>query len=274
MAIFQFEMTLYRCSKVLFMVAFFPKSLNPAKLLGIRANCSVRDNAMGKMLDETYEFLKSKKSIKLDELQDYFEKKLPGIDINVVVAHKNMKYDGLLDPIYKRNGKPDGFAMRLKSDYNGEYALTKRSLGLLMHETTHFFDLILNPKKNKLLKALNNAELGRVQKSNYFYENYIYGAEHNFSKGGFKDMIDTVFEQIGLTNNHEKIQHLKQYYTKLKMEQAAYASSAKYGAKADEGLNIASKLEVLKEELVKAINLERQTQKIQQPKIFRLELLR
>jgi hypothetical protein len=193
--------------------------------------------------------------------------------------------------------KKSSFELLCKVDKKDNINLDSNYFGLLMHELTHLYEQLAKPKTNltysKLLGVNKEPEkaIGSIIKWNKIYGENIYSVTKVTSKKAgketFRKTLNEELQKSNLAGNYEKIQYLKEFYTSLNMEKRAYASSAKYTFRREKEYvadynKLAStvekkpkpkesdytspfeklfqfemKLAVLKEELLKAIKVER-----------------
>lgn len=276
-------------------------SLNTVKIVPLKGNEKFRADLLTKMLDTTYDYflqksntIKKRRNIDIVKIRCIIEKNIPGINFKLTPVNvKNLSYALLLASFNKDTFAKVGYNLFLSSA-SSKINLNSNVIGLLMHEITHLYEQVLNPKLfrtyNKMLKAHNGntkKAIKSVKKWNKLYNSFVYRPDCNYSNKPFKINLKEALDNANLSNNYERIQYLKEFYLHLKMEQRAYLSNSKYSyqyekqarveynhlhpdknpkpmpkkstydSKFDNAHSFREKLDVIKEELNHAIKLEK-----------------
>lgn len=214
------------------------KILQSAKLLNIKASVIERrmmERSFGakfsKLLEDSFE---KQGKIRLQDIQDFYKKEIPSIDIDVV----NLENGGLSYKYTNENEDViNGFTLKLPCS-DGKHSIQRDdalAIGIAEHENGHLTRAIYEPKytiasqKGKLTQ--NQYELQGV-----FYKNNIYANELsnlsrskqkelssdiNSRKAFIKNSIKNFFDANNFSSS-EKIEILKKWRIKLADEQKGY----------------------------------------------------
>lgn len=206
------------------MINFVKPFFNLAPKVPIKASAIERKQMRVQMLQDTYNYLVNDnpdENLCFNKINDFFKNFLPEYNITAK-GRWNLNARGLCR---KQN---DGYILSfLKTKEN--YAKDNDHVNALMHEITHLYDFILNPKISKLPKRLLEVGKFNLPKIGFAHEKYkifVYKKERKFDK---KKFVNTINFQLSDLNNLEKIDYLKHFYNQAKMEKIAFSNGVKYG---------------------------------------------
>lgn len=242
----------------------------------------------------------AKKTININKAQDFFKKFIPNVAFDIQGQRNKVfnKIAFMQTNFESETFKKTDYSLFCKVDKKGNIKLDSNYFGLMMHEITHMYEQLTKPKiyltysKFQKIHKTNEKTIEAVQKWNEIYSNSVYNSHGTWTnKETFRKTLKDELKTNKVDNNYEKIQYLKEFYLHLNFEKNAYKSSSKYSflrekeyradfnnlqtttkkkpaprekmytEKFGNFFHFDEKLQVLHEEFLKAVKLERENMK-------------